>query len=109
MTPAPPALTHGASLARSTTGGCQGIRRHGKRASESGSEEQGPTTPGSVRMVFNPAFRASLPDACATPAAQFCPGMTRGEGRVFACLYAPSDRVTKACSDAAQAALEQAK
>ena len=29
--------------------------------------------------------------------------------RVFACLYARSDRVTKACSDAAQAALEQAK
>ncbi len=65
-------------------------------------------TPGSVRKVFNPAFRAALPQACAAPAAQFCPGMTPGEGRVFACLYARSDRVPKTCSDAAQATLEQA-
>ena len=72
-------------------------------------QAQGPMTPASVRAVFNPAFRASLPEACVTPAAQFCPGMTPGEGRVFACLYARSDRVSKACSDAAQAALEQAK
>ncbi len=66
-------------------------------------------TPSSVRKIFNPAFRAPLPEACAAPAAQFCPGMKPGEGRVFACLYARSDRVPKACSDAAQAALKQAK
>ena len=72
-------------------------------------QEQGPMTPGSMRMVFNPAFRASLPGACAAPAAQFCPHMTPGEGRVFACLYARSDRVPRACSDAAQAMLDQAK
>ena len=72
-------------------------------------QQQGPMAPGTVRMVFNPAFRASLPEACGAPAAQFCPGMRPGEGRVFACLYARSDRVPKACSDAAQAALEQAK
>ena len=66
-------------------------------------------TPGYVRKLFNPAFRAPLPQACAAPAAQFCPGMTPGEGRVFACLYARSDRVPQACSDAAQATLEQAK
>ncbi len=64
-----------------------------------------PLTPGWVRPVFDPAFRAPLPQACAEPAAQFCPGMTPGEGRVFACLYAFSDRVGKTCSDAAQAAL----
>ncbi len=73
------------------------------------TEEQNPLTPGSVRKVFNPAFRAPLPEACVAPAAQFCPDMTPGEGRVFACLYARSDRVPKACSDAAQAMLEQAK
>jgi hypothetical protein len=72
-------------------------------------QEQGPMTPSAVRKIFNPAFRASLPEACAAPAAQFCPDMTPGEGSVFACLYARSDRVPKACSDAAQAALEQAK
>ena len=65
-------------------------------------------TPGYVRKVFNPSFRAPLPPACAAPAAEFCRGMTPGEGRVFACLYARSDRVPKACSDAAQATLEQA-
>ena len=66
-------------------------------------------TPSYVRKALNPAFRAPLPKACAAPAAQFCPGMTPGQGRVFACLYARSDRVPKACSDAAQATLKQAK
>ena len=71
-------------------------------------QEQGPNAPDPMRKVFNPAFRAPLPETCAAPAAQFCPGMTPGEGRVFACLYARSDRVPKACSDAAQATLERA-
>ena len=66
-------------------------------------------TPGYVRKVFNPAFRAPLPQACAAPAAQYCPSMTPGEGRVLACLYARSDRVPKACSNAAQATMKQAK
>jgi hypothetical protein len=66
-------------------------------------------TPGYVRKVFDPAFRAPLPQACAASAAQFCPGMSPGEGRVFACLYAFSNRVPKSCSDAAQAALKQAQ
>ena len=65
-------------------------------------------TPGYVRKALNAGFRAPLPEACAAPAAQFCPGMTPGTGRVFACLYARSDRVPKACSNAAQAALKQA-
>lgn len=65
-----------------------------------------PLTPRWVRPVFDPSFRAPLPQACTAPAAQFCPGMTPGEGRVFACLYAFSDRVPKTCSDAAQSALK---
>ncbi|MBA3324351.1 MAG: hypothetical protein H0T41_03450 [Rhodobacteraceae bacterium] len=64
-------------------------------------------TPSYVRKVFNPAFRLALPQVCTGPAAQYCPGMTPGEGRVFACLYAYSDRVGKTCSDAAQVALKQ--
>ena len=72
-------------------------------------QAQGPMSPTSVRMIFNPSFRASLPDACAASAAQFCPDMRPGEGRVFACLYARSDRVPEACSAATQAALEQTK
>ena len=66
-------------------------------------------TPGPMRKIFDPAFRVPLPQACAAPAARFCPGMAPGEGRVFACLYARSDRVPEACSDAAQATLEQAR
>ena len=71
-------------------------------------QEQGSNAPGAMRVVFNPAFRASLPEVCAAPAAEFCPQMTPGEGRVFACLYARSDRVPRACSDAAQVTLKQA-
>jgi hypothetical protein len=63
-------------------------------------------TPGWVRPVFNPAFRAPLPQACTADAGRFCPGMSPGEGRVFACLYAYSDRVSGTCSDAAQATLK---
>ncbi len=66
-------------------------------------------TPGYVRRALNPEFRAPLPEACAASAARLCPGMTPGGGRVFACLYARSDRVPKACSTAAQAALKQVK
>jgi cysteine rich repeat protein len=65
-------------------------------------------TPAWVRPVFNPAFRAPLPAACTSDAARFCPGMSPGEGRVFACLYAFSDRVSRTCGDAAQAAMKQA-
>jgi hypothetical protein len=68
-----------------------------------------PLTPRWVRPVFDPAFRAPLTQACATPAEQYSPGMTPGEGRVFACLYAYSDRVGKTCGSAAESALKQAR
>ena len=68
-----------------------------------------PLTPRWVRPVFDPSFKAPLPQACAAPAAQYCPGMSPGEGRVFACLYGFSDRVGEACGDAAEAALKQAR
>ena len=64
-------------------------------------------TPSYVRKALSPGFRAPLPEACAAPAARFCPGMT--QGGVFACLYARSDRIPKACFNAAQATLKQAK
>jgi len=68
---------------------------------------QGRLTPAYVRRALDPSFRATLPQVCAAPAAQFCPGMATDRGPVFACLYAFSDRVPKACSDAAQAVLKQ--
>jgi hypothetical protein len=67
-----------------------------------------PLTPAYVRRALDPNFRAPLPASCDAPAAKFCPGMTPGEGRVFACLYAFSDRVAQVCTDAAQAALRAA-
>jgi Cysteine rich repeat len=70
---------------------------------------QGRLTPGYVRKALDPSFRAPLPQSCTGPAAQFCPGMASDRGPVFACLYAFSDRVPRACSDAAQATLKQAQ
>ncbi len=64
-------------------------------------------TPSYVRKALNPSFRAPLPEACAASAARFCRGMRPGGGRVFACLYARSDRIPKACFNAAQATLKQ--
>ncbi|MFO1209140.1 MAG: cysteine rich repeat-containing protein [Amaricoccus sp.] len=65
-----------------------------------------PLTPGYVRRALDPAFTAPLPAACAAPAKQLCPGFPAGSARVFACLYARSDRAGKACNDAATATLK---
>ena len=66
---------------------------------------QSPLTPGYVRRAVNPSFRAPLPQACVVPAQSLCPNIPAGDARVFACLYARSDRAGKACSDAATATL----
>lgn len=65
-----------------------------------------PLTPGYVRRALDPAFTAPLPAACVAPAKQLCPGFPAGSARVFACLYARSDRAGKACNDAATATLK---
>jgi hypothetical protein len=62
--------------------------------------------PGDMRKVFDPSFRAALPAACAGPAARLCPGVTPGDGRVFACLYARSTQVDASCAAAAEATLK---
>jgi hypothetical protein len=67
----------------------------------------GRLVPRDVRKLFTPSFRADLPAACAAPAASLCPGVPQGDGRVFACLYARTDRVGSACSTEAEAALKQ--
>ena len=67
---------------------------------------RGALTPKSVRKVFDASFRAPLPQACVAPAASVCPGVPTGDGRVFACLYARSDRVPAACTSAAEATLK---
>ena len=65
-----------------------------------------PLTPGYVRRALDPSFTAPMPAACAAPAKQLCPGFPAGSARVFACLYARSDRAGKACNDAATATLK---
>jgi Cysteine rich repeat len=64
--------------------------------------------PGDVRKIFDPGFRAALPQACERDAAQLCPGIATGDGRIFACLYAHTNRVDQTCSTEAQATLKQA-
>jgi hypothetical protein len=59
-----------------------------------------------VRKIFDPAFRADLPAACEPAAASLCPGVAPGDGRVFACLYAHTDRVGDACSAEVQATIQ---
>ena len=66
-------------------------------------------TPEYAREVFDPAFRAPLPQACVAPAKSLCPAVPTGDGRAFACLYARADRVPKTCLDATQAELKQMK
>jgi hypothetical protein len=64
--------------------------------------------PGDVRRLFQPGFRVDLPQACEVEAAQLCPGVATGDGRVFACLYAHTDQVGPVCSVEAKAALRAA-
>jgi hypothetical protein len=66
---------------------------------------QSPLTQGYVRRALDPSFSAPLPAACVAPAKTLCPGIAPGDARVFACLYARSDRAGKTCSDAATATL----
>jgi hypothetical protein len=66
---------------------------------------QSPLTPAYVRRALDPSFSAPLPPACVGPAKALCPGIPPGNARVFACLYARSDRAGKTCSDAATATL----
>lgn len=70
------------------------------------SAVNGPLTPRDVRAMLGGGFSAPLPAACTSAAASFCPGVPGGDGRVFACLYANSNRVDKACNTAARAAVK---
>ena len=70
---------------------------------------QSRATPDYARKVFDPAFRAPLPQACVASAKSLCAAVPTGDGRAFACLYARSDRVPKACAESAQAELKQMK
>jgi hypothetical protein len=64
--------------------------------------------PGRVRKIFDPGFRAEVPASCAPAVARYCQGVAPGDGRVFACLYARTDRVGDVCSAEAEAAVERA-
>jgi hypothetical protein len=67
---------------------------------------RGPLVPGSVKAVLNPGFRAPLPAACTADAGRYCSGVPQGDGRAFACLYANSNRVSAACTSAAEATVK---
>jgi hypothetical protein len=66
---------------------------------------QSPLTPGYVRQALRPGFQAPLPASCVAPAKALCPGIPAGDARVFACLYARSDRAGRDCNNAATATL----
>lgn len=66
---------------------------------------RGPLVPRDVRTVMNGNFTAPLPAACTDSANRFCSGVPQGDGRVFACLYANSNRVPQACNTAARATI----
>ncbi len=67
---------------------------------------QGRLTPAYVRRALDPSFSAPLPQSCVAPAASLCPNIPAGNARVFACLYARSDRAGSACNNAATAVLK---
>ena len=69
----------------------------------------GRLVPGEVRRIFDPSLRARLPQSCTAAAASLCPGVPLGDGRIFACLYGRSDRVSQTCNNESQAALRQAR
>ena len=62
--------------------------------------------PGNVRKIFNPSFSAELPAACESAAVQLCSNVERGDGRIFACLYARTQQVGAACQADAQAVVD---
>lgn len=64
-------------------------------------------TPAYVRRAMQPGFSAPMPQACVAPAGQLCSGLPANSGAQFACLYAYSDRIPRACTDAATATLRQ--
>lgn len=70
---------------------------------------QGFLVPQEARRLLDPAFRAELPQVCEPAAERFCSGVARGDGRIFSCLYARTNRIGEACSSAAQATIEQAQ
>jgi hypothetical protein len=63
--------------------------------------------PDYARRILNSGFRADLPSACVRAAARYCPRVPPGDGRVFACLYARSDRIDSSCTDAARAVVSR--
>jgi hypothetical protein len=61
--------------------------------------------PRGVRAVIDPGFRADLPAACDGDAGRFCTDVPRGDGRIFACLYAREPSVSPPCREAVRGTL----
>jgi Cysteine rich repeat len=51
--------------------------------------------------------RADMMTTCASQIASFCPGVSRGRGRITACLISYSDKVGAACNAEVQAVAQR--
>ena len=58
--------------------------------------------PPTLRSDKGPELEAGLRKVCTSDIGQFCPGVKSGNGRILACLYSRSGKVSETCSSAAQ-------
>ncbi len=65
--------------------------------------------PAGIRNLNNTPYEAGLRKICAADIKAFCPDVAAGEDRLLGCLYAWSNRVSKACRTEAKTVLDQLK
>lgn len=65
--------------------------------------------PAGVRNMNDTSYEAGLRKTCSGDIKSLCSDVAPGEDRLLACLYAWSNRVSKACRDEAKTVLDQLK
>lgn len=65
--------------------------------------------PSGIRNLNNTTYEAGLREICAADIKSFCTNVVAGEDRLLGCLYAWSDRVSRACRTKAKTVLDQLK
>ncbi len=88
-------FSHGEKLGAGCRGEVQAV------ASSGGSR----FAPSGVRSMMAPGFAANPPASCQADAGRVCGNVQNGDGRMFACLYAHTDKVSGTCSTDARATL----
>ncbi len=63
--------------------------------------------PDSIRNLNDTPYEAELRKSCATDIKAHCSGVSPGEDRLLACLYASNEKVSKSCRDEAKTVLEK--